>query len=107
MLRKINRILNLYLCQGADWQCIVEANDQESAATLAIEKVMFNKDQSFGLSSVVVVKKLSNDLLYENENFENVCFYTPIMLANAGFHIEAKNLHAILDKQGEELDNGF
>jgi hypothetical protein len=107
MLRKINRILNLYLCQGADWQCIVEAADQESAATLAIEKVMFNKDQSFGLSSVVVVKKLSNDLLHENENFENVCFYTPIMLANAGFHIEAKNLHAILDKQGEELDNGF
>lgn len=105
MLRKINRILNLYLCQGADWQCVVEACDQESAATSALEKIMFNKDQNFGLSSVIVVKKLSNDLLHENENFENICFYTPIMLANAGFHVEAKNLHAILEQQGIQLDN--
>ena len=101
MLRKINRVLNLYLCQSADWQCVLEAEDEESAATSAVEKIMFSKEDVFALSSMVVVKKLSNNLIEGNEDFENVSFYSPIILANAGFHIEANNLHSILTKQEE------
>lgn len=99
MLRKINRILNLYLCQSADWQCVLEAENEESAATIAVEKIMLSKDQSFALSSMISVKKLSNNLIEYNEDFENIYFYSPIILANAGFHIEANNLHSILTKQ--------
>jgi hypothetical protein len=99
MLIKTNRVLNLYLCQSADWQCVVQAQDQESAATSALEIVMSNKDQNFGLSTTIVVKKLSNNLLEQNEDFE------PLMLANAGFHLEAKNLHEILNKQISEIED--
>lgn len=105
MLRKINRVLNLYLCQSADWQCVLEAQDDESAATAAIEKIMLSKEASFSLSSMVVVKKLSNNLIEYNEDFESVCFYAPVILANAGFHAEANNLHSILVKQEKFLDN--
>lgn len=99
MLRKINRIINLYLCQSADWQCVLEAQDEESAATIAVEKIMLSKEDVFSLSSVIVVKKLSNNLIEYNEDFENVSFYSPIILANAGFHFEANNLHSILENQ--------
>ncbi len=107
LLRKINHILNLYLCQSADWQCIVEAIDNETAATLALEKVMLNsmKENSFSLSSMVVVKKLSNNLIEQNEDFEAVSFYSPIILANAGFHVEANNLHLNLLKQMDDFNH--
>jgi hypothetical protein len=106
MLKKINRILNLYLCQSADWHCVVEAQDEESAATMAIEKIMFiSKEDNFALSSTVVVKKLPNNLIERDENFNSVCYYTPMILANGGFHLEANNLHAILSEQQKEIDN--
>jgi hypothetical protein len=106
MLRKVNYILNLFLCQSANWQCIVEASDYESAATSAVEKVMLaSKDEKFCLSAVVVVKKLSNNLLDSQESFETISYYSPVILANAGFHVEANNLHANLEKETDELNN--
>jgi hypothetical protein len=107
LLRKINHILNLYLCQSADWQCVIEAADNETAATLALEKVMLNtgKENNFCLSSMVVVKKLSNNLIEGNEDFETVSFYAPVILANAGFHVEANNLHLNLLKQMDDFNH--
>ena len=89
MLRKINYILNLYLCQSANWQCIIEANDEESAATSAIEKIMLsnNKEESFCLSTAVVVKRLSNNLLEPHDDFDPISFYAPVILANAGLDV--------------------
>lgn len=103
LLRKINNIKYLYLCQSADWQCVVEAEDQESAATLAIEKVMLSKgdeDERFSLSMVVAVQKLLSNLIEESDLSENTtAFYSPTILANAGFHVESKNLHNFLEEQ--------
>lgn len=109
MLRKINHILNLYLCQSANWQCVVEACDYETAATMAIEKVLLrsssNEEESFCLSSTVVAKKLSNNLIEQNEDFESIPFYSPIILANAGFHTEANNLHLNLLKESDNYNH--
>lgn len=107
MLRKINYILNLYLCQSANWQCIVEADDEESAATSAIEKIMFsnNKEESFCLSTAVLVKRLSSNLMEPQDDFDPISFYAPIILANAGFHVEANNLHLKLQQQIDDLEN--
>lgn len=105
MLRKINRILNLYLCQSADWQYVVEAQDEECAATEAVEKIMLSKEEGFALSNMIAVKKLSNSLIEMDENFDRICYYSPIVLANAGFHIEANNLHTILVDQSKEIEN--
>lgn len=107
MLRKINYILHLYLCQSANWQCVIEAEDEEIAATLAVEKIMLssNKEEGYCLSSVVAVKKLSNNIVESHEDFDVNSFYAPIILANAGFHIEASNLHINLQKQLDDLEN--
>ena len=71
MLRKINHVLNLYLCQSANWQCVIESEDEESAATTAVEMVMLNsKEDFYCLASTIIVKKLSNNLLDPLENFD-------------------------------------
>ena len=105
MLRKINHVLNLYLCQSANWQCVIEAEDEESAATTAVEMVMLNsKEDFYCLASTIIVKKLSNNLLDPFENFNSVSFYSPMVLANAGFHIEASNLHINLRESDNYAD---
>lgn len=107
MLRKINYILNLYLCQSANWQCVIEAHDTESAATSAIEKIMLssNKDDNYCLATAVIVQKLPSNLLEPPDNADAISFYSPIILANAGFHVEASNLHLKLQQQIDELNN--
>jgi hypothetical protein len=106
MLKKINRVLNLFLCHSADWHCVVEAQDEESAATMAVEKVMLtSREENFALSSTIVVKKISNDLIERDENFASVYYYTPMILANGGFHTEANSLHAILTEQKKQIED--
>ena len=102
VLRRTNHILNLYLCQSANWQCVLESQDEETAATSAIEKVMFSsKEDFFCLSSSIAVKKLSNNLFDPDEEYKSISFYSPMILANAGFHIESTNLHLSLIQQPE------
>lgn len=106
MLRKINHILNLYLCQSANWQCVLESQDEETAATSAVEKVMLSsKEDYFCLSSAIAVKKLSNNLLDSSEEYTTISFYSPMILANAGFHVESTNLHLNLVKQSENTQD--
>lgn len=106
MIRKINYILNLYFCQSANWQCVIEAADHESAVTAAAEKIMLaNNNENYCFSSVIVVKKLTNNLLEPEEDYETLSYYSPIILANAGFHSEANNLHSILEKEYKENED--
>lgn len=110
MLRKINKDIFFYLCQSANWQCVVEAQDEECAATAAIEKVMKNcddeqEDGRFSLSMVIAVKKMPSNLIDEKDNIESTVFYSPTILANAGFHSEASNLHNFLCSQEESENN--
>jgi hypothetical protein len=108
-LRKISNVKYLFLCQSADWQCVVEAEDQETAATLAVEKVMLNcKDDGskFSLAMVIAVQKLTSNLIEETSFLENsIAYYSPTILANAGFHVESKNLHNFLQQQIQEQED--
>lgn len=104
MLRKINNIKFLFLCQSADWQCVVEAEDEENAATLAIEKVMKEcvNDEEYMLSMVIAVKKLSYNLIEDVDTNNCIAYYSPSILANAGFHNESANLHNFLQAKASK-----
>jgi len=99
MIRKINNLEFLYLCQSADWQCIVESDSEENAATLAIENIMMtDESDKFSLTASIAIKKLDNNLFLDKEENEIIEFYSPMILANAGFHSEAKSLEELLNK---------
>lgn len=103
MIREVNELKFLFLCQSADWQCIVEAENEEIAATMAVENIMVVDEvkEKFSLSNSVAVKKIQNNLFQESEEEETVFFYSPMILANAGFHSEAKALEELIDKDRE------
>lgn len=102
MIRRLTDITYLYLCQTADWQCIVEAEDEETAATLAVEKAIGleedGEERKFGLTASILVKRIHNNLYYPAVEIEDSVFefYCPMILANAGFHSEAKSLEDFL-----------
>ena len=101
MFRKVNSSTFLYLCQSADWQCVIQAEDHESAATQAVENLMTSSGEGGNLSMVVTVTKLDNNILEisSNEDKEIRTYYSPMILANAGFHNEAKKLDEILKQE--------
>ena len=102
MIRRVNDTFCLFLCQSADWQCVVSAEDEESAACLAAENIMrFYKDEC-SLSITILIKKLTNNLIETNIDSESVAFYSPTVLADAGYHNEAADLHNLLLNQEEE-----
>ncbi len=100
MIRKLDSELNLYICQCADWQCVVEAEDEEMAATAAIERVMLMEEKS-NIGAYIAVKKIESDIYYpcplSNEIIKR--YYSPTILANAGFHSDAVRLSDFLNKQ--------
>ena len=98
MIRTINEEQFLFLCQCADWQCIVEAEDEDTAATIAMENIMNDKEKR-SLSAVIAIKKLQNNLFVSSMEEEVQTFFSPLILANAGFHAEALKLQEFLDKQ--------
>lgn len=104
MVRIINQTLFLYLCQSSDWQCIIESEDEESAATKAVESLFSLKDKSLTMSMFVAVKKLVNNLFQEEDDPEVKLFYSPIILANAGFYTEANLLDKQLKSEIKEID---
>ena len=100
MHRLINEIKFLFLCQNADWQCVIEAEDAEMAATLAVEQV-FKKKESAHLAEHFFVLKLPNNLEIFKTS-ETKVFSSPIILANAGLHTEAVKLQAFLKRKNEK-----
>jgi hypothetical protein len=99
MIRRINTLNFLYLCQSSDWQCIVESDSEENAATLAIENIMMTEESDkFSLTASIAIKKLDNNLFLDEEENQIIEYYSPMILANAGFHSEAKTLEDLLNK---------
>ena len=99
MIREITEGLYFFVCQTATWQTIVLAEDEISAATIAIEKVMEHSEKK-GLAALILVKKITEDLT--SEVFESQTFFTPMILADAGFHNEAIKLIDFLEKTKNE-----
>lgn len=99
MIREITEGLYFFVCQTATWQTVVLAEDETSAATIAIEQVM-EDSQKKGLAALILVKKITEDLT--NQVFESQAFFTPMILADAGFHNEAIKLIDFLEKTKNE-----
>ena len=99
MIRKITDGMCFFLCQTADWQTIVLAEDELSAATKSIEETM-NESEKRGLAALILVKKISDDLT--NKVFDSQSFFTPMILADAGFHNEAIKLMDFIEKKENE-----
>jgi hypothetical protein len=77
----------------------VESDSEENAATLAIENIMMSEDsEKFSLSASVAIKRLDNNLFVPDGEIEIHEFYSPMILANAGFHSEAKSLEQLLNE---------
>lgn len=103
MIRTINQKTFLYLCQSSDWQCVVCAEDEEAAATLAVEYVMESKDSdTMNMGVAIVIKKLENNLFEQIKENEPKVFYAPIILANAGYYNEAQVLDNFFSEQNPE-----
>ena len=95
----------IFLCQSADWQCVVDTSTEELAATAAIEAIMKSKIQ-YSLGAVIAVQKLVGNFFDKSMlSTEPEVFYTPMILANAGFHVEAANLSKIVEQK--DKDGGF
>jgi hypothetical protein len=102
MIRKVDSNTFFFLCQSADWQCIITAENEETAASLATENIMKFHCEEYSLSMTITVKKLLNNLIENAADSEVVVFYAPTVLADAGYHNEASELHNFLLAQEEE-----
>ena len=99
MIRNITEERFFFVIQNSNWQCVVEAEDEISAATIAIEIVMKNSESN--IAGATIVKKIKNDLMNSIDDDEKKIFFTPMILANAGFHVEASKLTEILNEKNE------
>jgi hypothetical protein len=59
-----------------------------------------NEPEKKGLAALILIKKITEDLT--NEVFESQTFFTPMILADAGFHNEAIKLMAFLERKENE-----
>jgi hypothetical protein len=95
VIRETTDGLYFFICQTANWQTVVLAEDEVSAASKAVEEAIDNS-QKRGLAALILVKKISEDLT--EGLFESQTFFTPMILADAGFHNEAIKLIEFLEK---------
>lgn len=109
MYRKVSEIKRFFLCQTADWQSVVFADDEEQAATIAIESLMkesFKKDfdpengSNDNVAAAFAVRMIPQNLFIEAKS-ETKFFYTPMLMADAGFHSEAKRLDFLFKEKME------
>jgi hypothetical protein len=102
MIRLIKNLKKFYLCQSGNWQTVVESNSEENAATKAVEKILLSEEDSankYSFSAVVYSKRLPVYLDEDDSSTSNtLIFFAPLIMANAGFHVEAAKLQAYLDK---------
>jgi hypothetical protein len=64
-------------------------------------KECIDDDEKYSLSMVVAVKKLPYNWV-EDSDSNSIAFYSPTILANAGFHNESANLHKFLQEKFTE-----
>lgn len=83
----------LFLCKSGGWTSIVQAEDWADAASKAVIEALTHfaeKDEpNFVIGSLIMCQEIVEDL--ETATY----FYTPVILADAGFHELAKDLEAI------------
>jgi hypothetical protein len=99
VIRELTEGKCFFICQTANWQRVVLAEDEISAATKSIELTM-NETEKKGLAALILVKKITEDLTNEVSESEN--FFTPMILADAGFHNEALKLIDFLERKKDE-----
>lgn len=79
--------LPTYLCQSADWQCVIHtASTPEEAAATAMQKQMDSEYDSFAVAAAIRVTPIQ--ILTE----QSVLLYSPSILADLGMHKYAAEL---------------
>lgn len=86
---------------------MVEAECFENAATIAVEKIFTSEKNvlnKYSFSAIILTKQIPYFLDEESDGifFETKVFYTPLVMADAGFHVEAAKLQSYLDKIEQE-----
>ena len=80
----------LFLCTSGGWTSVVSAEDASDAASKAVVEALTHfaeKDEpNFVVGSLIMCQEIVQDL--EKATY----FYTPAVLADAGFHDLAKDL---------------
>jgi hypothetical protein len=82
-----------YLCSSADWSLVIDdADSHESAASLALEKLLESDGDDFSVGAVISVIPIQKDLE------ETRLIYSPSVLADIGMHKYAAELIKHIDK---------
>jgi hypothetical protein len=80
----------IFICKSGGWTSIVQAEDCADAASKAVIEALTHfaeKDEpNFVIGSLIMSQEIIEDL--ESATY----FYTPVVLADAGFHDLAKDL---------------
>lgn len=96
--RNVNSNINyIFICQSAEWQIAVLSDSEENACTKAIEIIVNEKKTAPIGKYIFCLKVRPFDDSNKTENWKS--FYSPMILANAGFHTEAKKLINFLNER--------
>lgn len=98
MFKLINSNIHFFfICQTANWQTVVLSDTEENACTSAIE-LMIREKKNFPIGEFIFCSKIN----FPNEKTTKLKwqrFFAPMILANAGFHNEAKNLNNFIKNE--------
>jgi hypothetical protein len=82
-----------YLCSSADWNIVIDdAVSHETAASLALEKLLESDGDNFSVGAVISVIPIKKDIE------ETRLIYSPSVLADIGMHKSAAELIKHIDK---------
>lgn len=84
--------LNFYLCSSSDWSIVVLAEDERTAASVSLKKIISELELDANVSAAIRVKKIDERL--ENSDF---LIRMDETLSDIGMHKESKALREILD----------
>jgi hypothetical protein len=89
MIISKNNLKKLFVCHSADWLVVVNAEDEQEAAALAVFEAVEHagkKSDNFNIGMMISCKEI-------NKNDDSCSYiYSPTVLADAGFHDMAKQL---------------
>ncbi|MAF25922.1 hypothetical protein CL634_10155 [bacterium] len=96
MIRKSDREDTLFYVVCADWESIITANDENDAATIAIEEASNEYGKNLCLAPSMTV--IDMDFMYKHLDAVEATniLYTPKVLANAGMHDLSKKYAKII-----------
>jgi len=83
----------LFLCTSADWQCAVEADSYDQAASKAVQEILEAKGVEFSIGAAVSVTELCL------KKRSSILAFSPKILADIGMHTLSSNLLNIIDRE--------